>query len=95
MEMFLEFIFEVVVEGSLNLISNKKVPYLLRIFMGLVLLVVFGGLFLLLVSLMFLSLRSHDYIVAFILLFVVFAYSFFVYKAFKVKMKGVHHEIKR
>ena len=71
MEMFLEFIFDVVVEGCLNLISNKKIPFLLRVLMGMVLGIVFGGIFLLLVALMFLSLRSHDYLISFILLFVV------------------------
>ena len=95
MEMFLEFIFDVVVEGCLNLISNKKIPFLLRVLMGMVLGIVFGGIFLLLVALMFLSLRSHDYLISFILLFVVLVYSFFIFKGFKLKIKEVRHEIKR
>lgn len=95
MEIFLEFIFDVVVEGCLNLISNKKIPFLLRVLMGMVLGFVFGGLFLLLVALMFLSLRSHDYIISFLLFFIILAYSFFVYKAFKLKIKEAYHEVKR
>ena len=95
MEVFIEFVFDVVVEGCLNLIANKKIPFIFRILMGMVLGLVFGGLFLLLITLMFLSLRSHDYIVAFILFFIVLAYSFFVYKAFKLKIKEARHEVKR
>lgn len=47
MEFIFELIFEIIFEGSVELSTNKKVPWPLRILACLILLVVYGGLLLL------------------------------------------------
>ena len=48
MEFIVELICEIIFEGSIELSTNRKVPWPLRILVCLVLLVVYGGLLLLL-----------------------------------------------
>ncbi len=48
MEFILELIAEIIFEGTVELSTNKKVPWPLRILACLILLVVYGGLLLLL-----------------------------------------------
>ena len=44
MEMILEFLFELIVEGSLEATADKKVPWPLRILAAVILIGVYGGL---------------------------------------------------
>lgn len=44
MELILEFVFELIFEGTIDLSVNKKVPWPLRMLACLILLVVYGGL---------------------------------------------------
>jgi hypothetical protein len=44
MELILEILFDLIVEGSVEAVGEKKVPLVLRILAALVLIVVFGGL---------------------------------------------------
>lgn len=44
MELLFEIIFELIVEGSLEISSARKVPLLLRIVAGLILIGVYGGI---------------------------------------------------
>lgn len=44
MDMILEFLFEIIIEGSLELVTHKKVPLIIRIFAGILVLAVYGGL---------------------------------------------------
>lgn len=44
MEIIFEIIFEIIVDGSLNAVSDKKIPLILRILSAIVLLTVYGGL---------------------------------------------------
>lgn len=52
MEVLLEFIFEIILEGSVELSTNRKVPTPFRILATLVLLVVYGGLIAIVVMIM-------------------------------------------
>ena len=44
MEFILEILFDLIVEGSMEAVGEKKVPLVLRILAAVVLIVVFGGL---------------------------------------------------
>ena len=44
MEIIFEIIFEIIIDGSLNAVSDKKIPLILRILSAIVLLIVYGGL---------------------------------------------------
>lgn len=44
MEIIFEILFEIIVDGSLNTVSDKKIPLPLRILAAIVLLIVYGGL---------------------------------------------------
>lgn len=44
MEMIFEILFEIIIDGSLQAVSDKKVPLILRILSAAVLLIVYGGL---------------------------------------------------
>ena len=44
MEFIMEFLFELIVEGSLEASSDKKVPLPVRIIAAIVLIVVYGGM---------------------------------------------------
>ena len=44
MDMILEFLFEIIIDGSLELVTHKKVPLIIRIFAGILVLAVYGGL---------------------------------------------------
>ena len=44
MEIILDILFELIIEGSIGAVGDKKVPLLLRILAAVILVVVFGGL---------------------------------------------------
>ena len=44
MELIFELIFEIIVDGSMNAVSDKKIPLILRILAAIVLLIVYGGI---------------------------------------------------
>lgn len=44
MDLILEVLFEIIIEGSLELVSHKKVPLISRIIAGIIVLAVYGGL---------------------------------------------------
>ena len=61
MELILEILFDLIVEGSLEAVGEKKVPLVLRILAAAVLLVVFGGL---VGVLLYLGISEKNWIVA-------------------------------
>ncbi len=75
MDIVLEILFEIILDGSLELIGTKKVPLLIRILAALVLLVVYGGLFVLGIQLLVSGIQKKEWILcivsAIILLIVV------------------------
>lgn len=44
MDMILELLFEIIIDGSLELVTHKKVPLIIRIFAGILVFAVYGGL---------------------------------------------------
>lgn len=44
MDIILEFLFEVIVDGSFELVTHKKVPLIIRIIAGIFVFAVYGGL---------------------------------------------------
>ena len=44
MELIFEILFELIVDGSLNATTDKKVPVIIRIIAAIILIVVYGGL---------------------------------------------------
>ena len=62
MEILFEFIFEVLIEGSFELVKNRNLPIWLRIIVGIPLVVIYGGLFLLFTYLIFDCLNSKEYL---------------------------------
>ena len=44
MELIFEILFELIVDGSLNADTDKKVPVIIRIIAAIILIVVYGGL---------------------------------------------------
>ena len=61
MDIFFEILFEIIVEGSLGAVTEKKVPLLLRIAAGVFLIGVFGGLS---VFLIVLGIRDREWLLA-------------------------------
>ncbi len=44
MEFIFEFIFDLIVEGSVEVLGEKKVPVFLRILAGIIVILVYGGI---------------------------------------------------
>ena len=44
MELIFEILFELIIDGSMNAATDKKIPVILRIIAAIILLVVYGGL---------------------------------------------------
>ena len=61
MELILEILFDLIVEGSVEAVGEKKVPLVLRILAAIVLIVVFGGL---VVVLLYIGISEKNWIVA-------------------------------
>ena len=61
MELILEILFDLIVEGSLESVGEKKVPLVLRILAAAVLIVVFGGL---VGALLYIGISEKNWIVA-------------------------------
>ena len=92
MDFIFELLFEVILEGSYYLVTNKKVALWIRILVSIPLIIVYGGLFLLFLMLMFDCLKEHDYLFAFIMFIVNIIYvGMIVYFLIK-KRKEVLHE---
>ena len=53
MEILFEFIFEVLIEGSFEIVKNRNLPIWLRIIVCIPLVVIYGGLFLIFTYLIF------------------------------------------
>ena len=64
MELIIDFIFEVLLEGSFEIVKNKKLPIWLRILVGIPLVCIYGGLFVLFTYLIFDCLNSKKYLFA-------------------------------
>lgn len=95
MELLFEFIFEVLLEGSFELVMNKKISLLIRVLVGIPLMVIYGGLFLLFTYFIFDSLKNHDYLVACIFLVIDILYIGLIYTLIRKKVKEVSYETKR
>ena len=61
MELIFEILFDLIVEGSVEALGEKKVPLVLRILAALFLIVVFGGL---VGVLLFIGISDKNWIVA-------------------------------
>lgn len=61
MEILFEFIFEVLIEGSFEIVKNRNLSIWIRIFVGIPLVVLYGGLFLMFTYLFIDCLYSKEY----------------------------------
>lgn len=78
MELIIDFLFEVLLEGSFEIMMSKKTPLFLRILVGIPLGIVYIGLFLLFAYLCFDSIRNYDYGFAFMFLIIDIIYIFII-----------------
>ena len=82
MDVIFEFLFDLIVEGSLELGATKKVPMAVRILVGFFLVVIYGGLIGLL---MYAGVRNKQPILAIIGFGLLLLLAFIVYKYIKQK----------
>ena len=92
MEILFEFIFEVLLEGSFELVKSKKIPLWLRVLVAIPLAVIYGGLFFLFLSLMVDSYRSQDYLFTILFFGIEIGYIALIVHLIK---KGDHDETER
>ena len=84
MELILEILFELIVEGSVEALGEKKVPLVLRILAALILIVVFGGL---VGVLLYFGISNKDWVMVIFGVLVAFAIGLAVRKTVK-KYRG-------
>lgn len=87
MEFLVELIFDIIFEGSLELGTSRKVPMPVRIIAGMVLLAIYGGLFILFAMIATEALQSGDTAAALIFIAVDILIVFLVIWAFRKKYK--------
>ena len=80
MELIFEILFDLIVEGSVEALGEKKVPLVLRIMAALFLIVVFGGL---VGVLLFIGISDKNWIVAGIGVLIAFMVGLDVWKTVK------------
>ncbi len=80
MELIFEILFDLIVEGSVEALGEKKVPLVLRILAALFLIVVFGGL---VGVLLFIGISDKNWIVAGIDVLIAFMVGLEVWKTVK------------
>ncbi len=83
MELILEILFEIILDGSLELAGAKKVPMVLRILATAILIAVYGGLLALGVLLTCSGIEKTDWMLAAVGLLLVLLISFFGVKLIK------------
>ncbi len=83
MDLIMEFLFELILEGSLELAGSRKIPMVLRILAAAILLAVYGGLLMLGVMLLFRGIERLDWPLMLVGLFLVLLIAFFGVKVIK------------
>lgn len=92
MEFLLELLFDIIIEGSIELGSEKKVPIPLRILAVLIVLAVFFGMGLLFIHMGYDAIMRDDNAAAVVLLgvgvFLIFGGMFIIFKMFRKKKEN-------
>ncbi len=84
MELIFEILFDLIVEGSVEALGEKKVPLVLRILAALFLIVVFGGL---VGVLLFIGISDKNWIIAGIGVLIAFMVGLDVWKTVKKRRR--------
>ena len=87
MEILFEFIFEVLIEGSFEIVKNRNLPIWLRMFVGIPLVVLYGGLFLRFTYLIFDSLDLKEYFFALFFLIIDICFIWLLFYLIKKEKK--------
>lgn len=83
MDFVLEFLFEIILEGCLEITEEKKVPLILRILCAVILVIVYGGM---VGILLYVGISNQSLLLLFIAVFVASIIPIaFVYKFKKIK----------
>ena len=80
MELILEILFELIFEGSISAVGDKKVPLVLRILAGIVIFVVMGGAIALC---LFVGIEGKNWIILVVGVILLVATVFLLFKAFR------------
>jgi len=92
MEFILELIFEIIVEGSLEIGTSKRVPLPLRIFTMLIVIAVFGGVIVLFFILALSIMKSNPALAWLLIVFDVFLAICCIY-GFRKKWREKHNSL--